>query len=153
MPEYCTSANMYFEVLSFEPMTYMPLLPAPNCTECDYITQCLRANSRPEITDLKTAGLIEILADYRGHMLYCSGGVSVYRCDPKTPGGHGRAGMPISGDEEKVNIMTRNGSFNATIKFVDFVPMSPMMSRNAFEQALQGDLDDISLRVKGIVRV
>jgi hypothetical protein len=148
------SSNMYLEVLSFEPLDYIPLTSTPNCIECEYIKERLKADPRDHITDLKTINLIEILENYRGHMLYCSGGLSVYRCDPKTYGGHGYVCMPVSGDEENVYIMTSYATnFKAHVKFVDFVPMNPMMTRTEFEQAMQGETDDISLRVKGIVRV
>lgn len=109
---------MFITVLSFEPMSYSPLTPAPNCTESEYISECLRTDTRPTITDLATAGPIEIITDYRGSMLYCSGGVSVYRYSPRTFSGHGHVTLPSDGLEENVHIVTTFGNFDARIKFM-----------------------------------
>jgi hypothetical protein len=109
---------MHIEVLSFEPTSSMMLMPTPNVTDSEYITQCLQVDKRPEITDLATSGHIEILADYRGRILYCSGGISVYRYDPKTSGGNGCINIPFSEIEEDVHVISSVGTFNARVKFV-----------------------------------
>ena len=111
-------SNMHIEVLSFEPTSSMMLMPTPNVTDSEYITQCLMVDQKPDIMDLTTSGPIEILADYRGHILYCSGGISMYRYDPKTSGGNGCINIPSSEVEEDVHMMTSVGRFNARVKFV-----------------------------------
>ncbi len=109
---------MHLEVLSLSRMNSLPLMPSPNCTESAYISECLRANKRPIITDVASAGLIEILTDYRGYTLYCAGGITVYRRDPKTYSGHGRVSPPLHGLEENVYLLTSMGDFDARVKFV-----------------------------------
>lgn len=110
---------MHIEILSLDATPISPLMPAPNVTEYEYISEYLRADTRPVIKDLATAGLIEILANYRGYLLYCNGGVMVYRNNPKTPGGHGRVGMPEPGIEEDVFIVAKSGNFYAKVVYLD----------------------------------
>jgi len=151
------SSNMYIEVLSFELLDGPALMPTPSCNESEYISLCLSANKRPTISDLASAGSIEILADYRGAMLYCAGDVSVYRHEPKTPGGIGCVSPAPHGLEENVYMTTSVGDFYARIKFVNppawygpeppttetsgaegverlkVIPLHPMMSQSDLE--------------------
>jgi hypothetical protein len=64
-----------------------------------------------------SAGCIRILDSYRGWNLYCEGGVTVYRTNPKSEGGNGLAGQPIPGTVEEVDISCESGVFACTIKY------------------------------------
>lgn len=108
---------MQLTVLSFEPaQNAQKLAPAPSARDCDDIAAALKGRQEPAITDLM-AQPIEILANYRAHMLYCNGGVCVHRDDPQTVGGHGFAGMPYAGLEESVLISCASGRFRAKVRF------------------------------------
>jgi hypothetical protein len=107
---------MKFTVVSFKPITVNPLVPAPSVRDVDYITEQLQSDTTPTITDLM-AGPIEVLADYRGVMLYCAGGVSVHRINPLTHGGNGMTSLPIEPIDENVIISHINGRFEAVIHF------------------------------------
>ena len=63
------------------------------------------------------AGSIRILDNHRSWNLYCEGGVTVYRTNPKSQGGHGFAGEPIPGSTEDVDITCDSGVFKCTIKY------------------------------------
>jgi hypothetical protein len=107
---------MKFTVLSFKPITASPLAPAPSVRDVDYITEHLSHDTTPTITDLM-AGPIEVLADYRGVMLYCEGGVSVHRINPLTHGGNGMTSAPAINSDEEVIISHVNGKFEAVVHF------------------------------------
>ena len=108
---------MKFTVLSIgADLVSAPLAPAPNVTECVYIWEMIQARQKDPITDLM-AGSIEVLADYRGVMLYCEGRVTVHRTQPTTSGGNGCVCLPAAGVEEDVNISADQGHFNARIRF------------------------------------
>jgi hypothetical protein len=108
---------MKFTVLSLgADLISPPLAPAPNVTECAYISEKIEARQANTITDLM-ASSIEVLADYRGVMLYCEGSVTVHRTQPTTSGGNGFVRLPAAGVEEDVNISSAQGHFNARIRF------------------------------------
>ena len=107
---------MKLTVVSLEPVAFNPLAPAPSVRDVDYITDRLNADDTPPITDLM-AGPIEVLADYRGHMLYCAGGVSVHRVNPLTHGGNGMTSLPAKNSDEEVIISHVNGRFKAVVHF------------------------------------
>ncbi len=108
---------MFIKVISFEPMTDSFLTPTPNIRELQYISELLRSNTVPEITNLATAGPIEIITNYHGSMLYCAGGVSVYRYSSQTFNRYWHVTEPFDGLEENVYIMTDLGNFKARIQF------------------------------------
>ena len=93
------------------------LAPTPNVTEAEYIAEIMRADSTPQITELSVGSVLRCLTTYRGHMLYCAGGVTVHRVSPTTDGGHGRVCYPDKGHEEDVLIMTEFGWYDARVKF------------------------------------
>ena len=107
-----------FTVLSLAPCHDLrnTLRPAPNVTDTEYIIEALSRHKVPDITDLM-AGPIRILATYRGWNLYCEGGVTVYRTEPKSNGGHGFAGEPLIGSAENVTIYTVDGCNKAVIQY------------------------------------
>ena len=107
---------MHFTVLTYEPTDRLPLAPAPNVDETKYIQNVICSSSAPSVTNLK-AGPIEILTDYRGSVLYCAGGVTMYRIEPKSIGGNQYTGVPILGSDENVILTSDIGTFRATIKF------------------------------------
>ena len=57
---------------------FSPLMPTPNVAEWEAIKACLAADTTPPVTDL-LAEPLTFLATHRGSVLYCAGGVTVYR--------------------------------------------------------------------------
>jgi hypothetical protein len=106
--------KMEFTVLSYEPCTFTYLTPAPNVTEWEEITRIMKKDASELITDLK-AQSIKVLTHYRGYMLYCKGGVIVYRYAPNSEDVNGHSYFPDHGTEEDVVI---NGQFMARVKYV-----------------------------------
>jgi hypothetical protein len=105
--------------MSLKPTEKTVLAPAPCVRETDYISEILRNDQTPLITDFQAQPL-NVLTNYRGVMLYCAGGVSVHRVDPKTNGGHGFVAVPQSDAEEDVIISSSVvGRFSARVKFVE----------------------------------
>jgi len=98
-----------------DPAEPSALAPAPNVTETEYIWNLLRQDQTPPITDLFAAP-IEVLTNYRGHMLYCAGGVGVHRIDPKTDGGNGMMCLPPPGMEEDAIVSSPQGRFRARVR-------------------------------------
>jgi len=111
---------MKFIVLSLRNPSSVPprLAPAPSARDAEHTSTILRNDQTPPITNLFEASPITVLDDYRGHLLYCAGGVTVHRYNPQTTGGHGYAGAPSDGLEEDVFITTRTDRYSARIKFV-----------------------------------
>lgn len=107
---------MKFTVVSTEPLVFNPLAPAPSVRDVDYISERLRSDEGPKVTDLM-AGPIEVLADYRGSVLYCAGGVTVHRINPKTNGGNGMTSLPTQPIDEDVIISYTNGRVKAVVHF------------------------------------
>jgi hypothetical protein len=107
---------MHFTVLSATPGAPKGLAPTPNVTETAYIIEACEAHQVPDITDLM-AGPILILYTYRGWNLYCEGGVTVYRDDPVSRGGHGYAGEPIIGTTEDVTVSCVTGWYKCQIRY------------------------------------
>lgn len=107
-----------FTVLSLAPCHDLrnALRPTPNASDTEYIVEALSRHKVPDITDLMT-GPIRILATYRGWNLYCEGGVTVYRTEPKSTGGHGFAGEPLIGSTEDVTIYTVDECSKAVIQY------------------------------------
>jgi len=93
------------------------LLPTPNVTEAAYIEEIMKADSTPQITELSVGSVLRCLTTYRGHVLYCAGGVTVYRMFPTTEGGNGRVCYPDNGHEEEVLIMSKPDWYVAYVKF------------------------------------
>lgn len=108
---------MKFTVLSLTPATGPKGLPgAPSVRDCENITKALEGKTEPAITD-PTAQPIEVLADYRGSLLYCNGGVYVHRDSPTTTGANGYLYFPASGTEEDVYLSCSAGGFSARVRF------------------------------------
>jgi len=116
---------MYIQVVSFEPVANTPLMPAPSVIDTNRISESLKLDSCCDVTDLASSGQIEILDSYRGHILYCSGNVSVYRNDPTIIGGQGMLCPPVVGAEEDAYVMTSNGTFKARLKYCNNIPIDP----------------------------
>lgn len=108
---------MHIQIVSFERVEQLALIPAPNVIETIRISEAIKADSSSTVTDLASAGPVEILDSYRGHMLYCSGQVSVYRSDPSTKGGHGMLCPPVAGTEEDAYVITSTDTFKARLKY------------------------------------
>ena len=106
-------------VMSLKPTEKTMLAPAPCVRETEYISEILKEDTTPPITNLQAQPLT-VLTNYRGTMLYCAGGVSVHRVDPKTNGGNGFTSLPQGGDlDEDVIISSSIGKFSARVKFVE----------------------------------
>lgn len=105
-----------FIVLSMTPKEPVCLVPAPNVTESEDISRILNRHQVSEITNLM-AGPITILTQYRGWVVYCEGGVTMYRNSPLLPGGNGYAGYPIPWTIEEVTIHYSAGWFDCSILF------------------------------------
>lgn len=103
---------MELQVLSYTPLEFEYLSPAPSITTLDRISDTLNEDKSKPITNL-TAAPIKILTNYRGHMLYCQGGVTVHRYAAE--GINEYAISPIAGEEEDVII---NGQFKARVKYM-----------------------------------
>lgn len=102
-------------VLELTPLKYdVGLVPVPNVSEIEFISK--RTRGTATITDLMKDP-IPILADYRGHLLYCRGGVCVHRRDPKTEGCNGWVSLPRPGLVETVVISSSVGKFEAQVRF------------------------------------
>ena len=95
-----------------------PLMPTPNVTEWEALKACLDADTTPPVTDL-LAEPLTFLATHRGSVLYCAGGVTVYRRSPTTSGGNGYFAMPPAGTSEPVYVTTRSGCCYADAVFTD----------------------------------
>lgn len=107
---------MKLTVLSFSEAAYNLLAPAPSVQESERICESMRLDSAPPVTNLDGAQ-VTVLDDYRGHMLYCSGGVTVYRSDPTTNGGNGLVSLPGPGVEEAATIFWNGKRYSARVRF------------------------------------
>ena len=108
---------MKFTVLSLTPVDGPRGLPgAPSARDWEGIKAALEGKQEPAVTD-PMAQSIEILADYRGSLLYCTGGVYVHRDSPFTDGVNGYTYAPPSGTEEDVYLSCAGGKFSARIRF------------------------------------
>ena len=107
----------HVKFLSFTPIVVGNLRPTPNVTELEAIRATLAADTTPRLDptpeDLRDEEL-KILANYRGWVLWLEGGVTVTRCSPKTPGGHGCAGWPPTGLTETLLL----DDWTAEVEFV-----------------------------------
>lgn len=99
-----------------DPMDKGALASAPNVTETEIISNILRQDQTPPITDIFAAP-INILTDYRGHVLYCAGGVGVHRTAPVTWGANGYLNGPFSDMQEDVELSSSQGRFKARVRF------------------------------------
>jgi hypothetical protein len=105
---------MLVSVLSAERLAYPSLMPVPNVREAEYISQ--QIGTVDPVTDI-WSGPFEVRANYRGSVLYCTGGVTVHRTNPRTPGGNGMVSEPVQGSDEDVNISMVDGDFIARVRF------------------------------------
>ena len=103
-------------VLSYLRTDLSPLAPAPNVTEAGAIADILHQDTTPEVTDLMAAPLV-VLANYRGVLLYCGGGVTIHRHNPMSPGGNGYSSIPSGGVEEVVIIQCSSGRYTGAVRF------------------------------------
>ena len=103
-------------VLSCTRTDASPLTPAPNVHEATYIATLVNKDTSPLVTDLM-AGPLTVLANHRGSLLYCAGGVTVYRINPTGMGGYGYSSLPLAGAEEDVSITCQMGGFYARVRF------------------------------------
>jgi hypothetical protein len=113
------NSNSKMQILSLKSTARVPcmLAPTPNVSEAEYIAEIMKADSTPQITELSVGSVLRCLTTYRGHMLYCAGGVTVHRVSPTTDGGNGRVCYPDNGHEEDVLIMAEPGWYRARVKF------------------------------------
>jgi hypothetical protein len=107
---------MTLQILSFSPVDWAMLAPAPNVTEAEYFSKILEKDETPTITNLDGVHLT-VLTSHRGTVLYCAGGVTVYRMSPTSFGGNGHYSFPSPGTEETVEISTVNGRFRGQAIF------------------------------------
>ena len=95
------------------------LAPTPNVSETMYITDILKQDTTPRISNFTDATLT-ILTSYRGWILYCAGDVTVERHSPhpSANGGNGLVSLPAeNGAEEDVYITSSAGKFCARVRF------------------------------------
>lgn len=92
------------------------LAPAPNVTESAEIAALAAQDATEPVTDPVGVEL-DLLYSYRGHLLYYTGGVSVHRYAPSTPGVNGRVSLPSDGVRETVVLRTNSGCFHAEVAF------------------------------------
>jgi len=104
--------------MSFSPIDENILGPTPNVTETEYILETTKNDETPRITNVEGVHL-KVLTTHRGTILYCAGGVTVSRVDPKTSSGNGYYAMPSPGTEETVHFSTPNGRFRGQAIFLD----------------------------------
>jgi hypothetical protein len=109
-------ATSHLVVLSADPCEPKSLAPTPSVTETDAIVDALKAFPIPAVTNLLESPH-RILWCYRGWNLYCAGGVTVYRDNPRSPGGNGYAGDPLPGSTEQVTINCASGWYRCQVKF------------------------------------
>jgi hypothetical protein len=102
--------------MSFYPIDQVSLSPVPNVNETEYFSEILEKDDTPVITNLNGVHLT-VLTTHRGKVLYCAGGVTVYRISPTSSGGNGHYNMPPHGTEETVDFETVNGRFRGQIIF------------------------------------
>jgi len=113
------SSTSKMQIMSLTSTSREPcmLAPTPNVTESEYIAEILRTDTTPQITELSVGSVLRCLTTYRGHMLYCAGGVTVHRVSPTTDGCNGRVYYPDKGHEEDVLIMSEPGWYRGRVKF------------------------------------
>jgi len=111
---------MTLQILSFNPiaMNEGMLAPTPNVSEAEYFSEILKKDETPRITNIDGVHL-KVLTGHRGTVLYCAGGVTVYRVSPTTFCGNGYYSMPSPGTEETVDFSTANGRFRGQAIFLD----------------------------------
>jgi hypothetical protein len=109
---------MALQILSFSPIDDNMLAPTPNVTETEYILEVTKNDETPRITNVEGVRL-KILTTHRGTVLYCAGGVTVFRVSPDTISGNGYYAMPSPGTEETVHFSTPNGRFRGQAIFLD----------------------------------
>ena len=97
---------------------FSPLMPTPNVAEWEAIKACLAADTTPSVTDL-LAEPLTFLESHRGSVLYCAGGVTVYRRSPTTSGGNGYFALPPTGTSEPVYVTTCSGCCYADARFCE----------------------------------
>jgi|694.fasta_scaffold41016_2 hypothetical protein len=107
---------MRFTVVSLSAIDEAPLAPAPSIRDYEYISERLRVDTTSVVTDLMS-GPIEVLTDYRGVMLYCTGSVKVHRIAPPTLSVNGMISLPRENSDEEVVISHINGHFKAVVHF------------------------------------
>lgn len=107
---------MQLTVWALAPRKHELLMPAPSLADWDYIYDIIKRDTTNPITDLMAQPL-EVLTTYRGSLLYCGGGVTVHRIDPKSQSGNGLVSMPGVGIEEDVHINTVVGNYAARVRF------------------------------------
>ena len=105
---------MLVTVLSAERLARPSLMPAPNVRESEEISR--QIGTVEPVTDI-WSGPFAVRANYRGWVLYCTGGVTVHRSNPLTPGGNGLVSDPEQGSEEDVTISMIDGDFTARVRF------------------------------------
>lgn len=105
---------MLVTVLSAERLASQPLMPVPNVREAEEISQ--QIGTVEPVSDI-WSGPFTVLANYRGSVLYCTGGITVHRTNPLTHGGNGMLSNPVQGSEEDVNISMDNSDFTARVRF------------------------------------
>ncbi len=85
--------TMYAKILSLEPMSHMPLMPAPNVTDCDVISAALAQ------TPLTNKDLMDgphlMVTSYRGGLVYLDNGAIMYRHETSAGGGNGYLSDPV----------------------------------------------------------
>jgi hypothetical protein len=91
--------------LSFTPITFGNLRPAPNVRECEEISEALKSDTTPRLSptpdDLQGKEL-KVITSYRGCLVWLEGGVVITRTCPKTVGVNGYSGWPPTGTKETV---------------------------------------------------
>jgi L-aminopeptidase/D-esterase-like protein len=109
---------MALQITSFTPIEENMLAPTPNVSETEYFSEILKKDETPRITDVEGVHL-KVLTSHRGTVLYCAGGVTVFRVNPGTFCGNGYYAMPSPGTEETVHFSTPNGRFRGQAIFLE----------------------------------
>ena len=110
--------TMTLQIMSFYPIdsNEAMLYSAPNVRESEYISEILKMDETPKITNLNGVHLT-VLTSHRGTNLYCAGGVTIYRVNPTSFGGNGHYSTPPPGTEETVEFSTSGGRFRGQAIF------------------------------------
>ena len=96
------------------------LAPAPSVRDWEEIREALDSDTTPRFTSpAEFLGLpLEVLATYRGGLIYLAGGVVFYRLSPTTQIGNGYTSMPTSNVIEKAHMMWDGITYNIDAEFI-----------------------------------
>lgn len=104
---------MYATIASIEPATHRPLTPAPSVSDWEIIKEDMARKSKTGKALLD--GPHEIMASYRGGVVWLDNGAYMYRRDSNAPGANGYLGAPVG--EEGCYIIHEGNHYNARVTY------------------------------------